>query len=168
MPALHFLPTAASSRVLCAHHLLTHGTRRRFGTLDCWAGRRLDIIGLRLWQRTGWPNSHSHFPSFTPMDSRMRAILARLPGRQYQRDASKHRCSCPPISIPFHEQQEETSSPWPCQCVYWNLFFYYYNYYCSIRSFLRAACNATPDWRRAAPTKSRHPGPHSHLSKSAK
>ena len=57
------------------------------------------------WRRTptGW-SSHilTLFPSskLTPMATlamALRAILARLPGRQYQRDASKQRCSCPPI-----------------------------------------------------------------------
>ena len=97
----------------CTAHLrssLTHGTRRWFGfrTRDClgWAGQWPDVIGLH-WRRTGILTLFSqaaHSLKLTPMTIVLRAILARLPGRQYQRDASKHRCSCPPI--PFRSMKE--------------------------------------------------------------
>ncbi|KAH8806377.1 hypothetical protein F5882DRAFT_120541 [Hyaloscypha sp. PMI_1271] len=132
----------------------THGTRRWLGTLIAWGsvGR-----STRYWFAPGildadWlvqvPNSLRLLPSlpflpfppltlpkFTPMDFARRAILARLPGRQYQRDAF------PNTTAHAHPFGSGTN-PWPvlqqwpssgggqeetlltlARCVYWNFFF---------------------------------------------
>jgi hypothetical protein len=177
----------------CALALITHTRHAAFGLglwiqwID-WAGRRLAPLLACARRRTGWPKVVLFFfglPEGLPFTTSqvhthgtvLRAILAQLPGRQYQRDAPKHRLLIMPAAHSNPHQSvlavqqwwragTDAAHPGLARCVYWN--FILVQYYgvlllLLLLSFLRAACNATPDWRRAAPTRSRHAGPHSHL-----
>jgi hypothetical protein len=156
----------------CTLGLITHARHAALARdSDClgWSDAR-HVIGLHLdagltgpsSQLTSLPSPSLHFPSltlpkFTPMEFAPRAILARLPGRQYQRDASKHHRSCPPIRVRYQcsssgpavvvEGRSRLCSPWPGAFIGISSFYYYsyyyypysYSYYGSIRSFVLRA-----------------------------